>query len=179
MSEYLFTSARLGFRQWQEKDIAPFSLLCADPNVMEFFPNILTQEETIQLISQFNKHLEIHQTTFFAVDLLENKEFIGFIGMIYKKDKCEFAEPPAIEIGWRLKHSSWGNGYATEGARRCLEYCKDTLNETIVHSITPIPNVKSEQVMRKIGMKKIGEYNYSKIAKGHWLERHVIYKIHL
>lgn len=99
--------------------------------------------------------------------------------MLRKKKSCEFAAVPCMEIGWRLKKSAWGNGYATEGALRCLDYCKEVLNCTTVHSITPVPNVKSEHVMQKIGMHKTGEFNYSGVEKGDWLERHVIYKIDL
>jgi len=169
----------LGFRNWKEDDIPSFAELCADPDVMEFFPSVKTYEETAKLVYRMQAEYTKKQTTFFAVDLLETKEFIGFIGLLLKNETCDFAPVPAMEIGWRLKKSAWGKGYATEGAQRCLEYSRDTLKRRTVHSITPIPNVKSERIMQKIGMHKIGEYDHGGIEKGTWLERHVIYKIDL
>ncbi len=174
---YLFTSARLGFRNWKEEDKIPFAAMCADPAVMEFFPSVLTKEETNHMIKRMQLEFEEHQTTFFAVDLLESQEFIGFIGLLHKKTACDFAETPCMEIGWRLKKAAWGNGYATEGALRCLQYSKEVLNFSTVYSITPIPNVKSERIMKKIGMHKTGEFDHPKLQKETWLTRHVIYKI--
>jgi len=179
MVDYLFTSSRLGFRNWKSDDIAPFAEICADPKVMEFFPFLQSLEETTEMVKRLQDKFAIDQTTFFAVELLENKEFIGFIGMLYQKNKCAFAPPPALEIGWRLKKAAWNKGYATEGALQCLSYCKNTLNQPIVYSIAPIPNVRSERIMQKIGMHKIGEFNNPRVEKGNWLERHVIYKIDL
>lgn len=178
-NNYLFTSARLGFRNWQDSDIVPFAEMCADPEVMEFFPALLSLEETTSLVQRLSDQFDKHATTFFAVDKLEDRSFIGFIGMLHKKESCDFAPVPCMEIGWRLKRSSWGKGYATEGAKRCLNYCKEALNCLTVYSITPIPNVKSEHIMQKIGMTKTGEFNHPGLEKGTWLEQHVIYKIDL
>jgi len=47
------------------------------------------------------------------------------IGLAFQEYKTKFT--PAIDIGWRLKRSAWGKGYATEGAKRCLEYAFNEL----------------------------------------------------
>ena len=46
----------------------------------------------------------------------------------------------------------WNRGYATEGAKRCLEYGFEVLNIPKIYSITPAVNVKSERIMQKIGI---------------------------
>ncbi len=57
---------------------------------------------------------------YFAVDNLENNEFIGFIGFAYQNYETDFT--PNVDIGWRLKSSACNKGFASEGAKRSLEY---------------------------------------------------------
>jgi RimJ/RimL family protein N-acetyltransferase len=83
----------------------------------------------------------------FRVDKLENNEFIGFIGLSEKSFEAEFT--PCIDIGWRLSSEEWNKGYATEGAKRCLEYANEVLKLEKIVSIAPKINVKSERVMEK------------------------------
>jgi RimJ/RimL family protein N-acetyltransferase len=44
--------------------------------------------------------------------------FIGFVGLSVPRRALPFS--PCVEIGWRLARPSWGQGYATEGARAAL-----------------------------------------------------------
>ena len=41
--KYLFTSERLGFRNWIDSDIAKMIDISSDPDVMEFFPATATK----------------------------------------------------------------------------------------------------------------------------------------
>jgi len=41
---------RLKLRQWKSQDYLPFSKLNADPKVMEFFPSVLTKEQSDALV---------------------------------------------------------------------------------------------------------------------------------
>lgn len=45
MSKPILTN-RLILRQWQEEDLLPFYELNSNPTVMEFFPTLLTREES-------------------------------------------------------------------------------------------------------------------------------------
>jgi RimJ/RimL family protein N-acetyltransferase len=156
--DYIFTSERLGFRNWSGKDLTEFSKLNADLEVMEHFPKPLTEKETADFIDRLKKHYADNGFNYFATEVLDSGEFIGFIGLAFKDFKTEFT--PAVDIGWRLKKSSWGNGYATEGASRCLEFGFNQLNlEKIIATCTE-KNVKSENVMKKIGMGKIGNFKH-------------------
>lgn len=172
---YEFTSERLGFRRWQPQDVAPFAALNADPEVMEYFPSTQTLEQTEDRVRRIHADFDKFGWGLYAVEIIENQEFIGFIGFLYLDMPVDFA--PCTEIGWRLKKSSWGKGYATEGAKRCLEYGFNNLGFTTVYSITAVENQRSEKVMKKIGMHKHGEFDHPKLKKGSWLERHVVYKI--
>ena len=175
MPDYIFQSPRLGFRNWSKDDIDPFAELNADPEVMTYFPRPFTFDETRNSVLRFQKYYTDYGYTFYAVDRLDTAEFIGFIGMIHQTFESFFT--PCVEIGWRLKRPVWGKGYATEGAKACLNYGFDALGFSEIYSITAIPNLRSERVMQRIGMEKIGEFDHPSIEDGHPLERHVIYRI--
>ena len=91
---------------------------------MEFFPKTLSQEESAGFIKRFQDHYTKHGYTYFAVELLSTGELIGFIGLAFQDYEAPFN--PATDIGWRLKPSTWGQGYATEGAKKCLEMAFST-----------------------------------------------------
>jgi ribosomal-protein-alanine N-acetyltransferase len=175
MKNHLFTSARLGFRNWKEEDKIPFAKMNADKNVMEYFPNILTINESNSFVDRLDKHFKDNGFTFFAVDELETNNFIGFIGIINTGFESYFT--PCVEIGWRLQKESWNKGFATEGAKRCLKYGFKKLDFKEIYSITPLDNSNSENVMVKIGMKKQGTFEHPLLEDDHWLKTELLYKI--
>ena len=173
--DYIFKSQRLGFRNWTENDLTELAKLNADLEVMEYFPKTFTEKESAELIERFQKHFEKDGYTYFATETLKNKELIGFVGLAFQEYKTEFT--PAIDIGWRLKKNTWENGYATEGAKKCLEFAFKELNlEKIIATCTE-KNSKSENVMKKIGMEKMGEFKHPDLKKYPEYEKCVCYGI--
>ncbi|MEJ2584823.1 MAG: GNAT family N-acetyltransferase [Robiginitalea sp.] len=156
--EYLFTSRRLGFRNWKEADLDAFALLNGDPEVMHYFPAPLTRPESSSLLQQLQEHFRARGYTYFATELLTTGEFIGFIGLKYQVFKAPHT--PATDIGWRIRKEFWGQGYATEGAKTCLQYAFGALGLKRVVSHCPVVNTASEKVMRRIGMQKQGEFEH-------------------
>ncbi|MCH5714789.1 GNAT family N-acetyltransferase [Niabella hibiscisoli] len=173
--KYLFTSDRPGFRNWESADIDPMAQINADMQVMEFFPSIATREQTTQFIERMKNQFEQKSFCYFAVDQLSTGAFVGFIGLSEQAYDADFT--PCIDIGWRLKSSEWGQGLATEGAMRCLDYAFENLGLEQVYAIAPKINVKSERVMTKIGMKKYYEFAHPLLAGNARLQTCVLYKI--
>ena len=93
---------------------------------MRHFPKPLTTAESKDFLERLIKHQETHGHSYFLVELLETGEFIGFIGLAYQDYDVPFL--PAVDIGWRLKTTAWGKGFATEGAKRCLEFAFNDLD---------------------------------------------------
>ena len=175
MPSYIFQSERLGFRHWVNDDIVPFAEMCNDPLVMEFFPKKLTLQETNALIERIKKHFIEKGYGLYAVDRLNTQTFIGFIGFATPGFEAYFT--PCVEIGWRLKKESWDQGFATEGALKCLEYGFQQLNFQDVFSFTSEINQRSIRVMQKIGMQKVGTFDHPLVEEGSKLRKHVLYKI--
>ncbi len=172
---YIFQSARLGFRKWVNDDIIPFSEMNKDDEVMEFFPSTLSEEESTALVDKINEMFNQFGYGLYVVDKLETKEFIGFVGFWHPPFESDFT--PCVEIGWRINKENWNNGYATEGAKECLRYGFNQLRFKEVYSFTSKVNTKSEKVMQKIGMYKVKEFEHPKIKEGNELRSHILYKI--
>lgn len=158
MSNYLFTSNRLGFRNWKTTDVDLLSQINADKKVMQFFPSTPTKKATEDFILRMQEQFSKKQFCYFAVELLNTQQFIGFIGLSEQTYESEFN--PSIDIGWRLAKEFWHKGYATEGAKACLAYGFHQLKLDTIISVAPIINIPSISVMQKIGMQKVYEFKH-------------------
>jgi len=172
--KYIFTSERLGFRNWRLGDIDKMHEINSDEKAMEFFPCIPTKEQTTEFIERMKKQFEDKGFCYFAVDKLEDNDFIGFIGLSEQTYDADFT--PCIDIGWRIKSSEWNKGFATEGAKRCLSYALDNLKLEKIYSIAPKINIRSEHIMSKIGLKKQYEFEHPLLANDERLKYCVLYK---
>lgn len=174
-NKYIFTSERLGFRNWVATDEQKMVEINMDPKVMEFFPKIPSKQETKEFIMRMQKQFAEKGFCYFAVDKLIDNSYIGFIGLSEQNYKSDFT--PCIDIGWRLAQSEWGKGYATEGAKRCLDYAFNTLNLENIKSVCPIVNHKSEHVMKKLGMTKLKTFDHPLLTEYKTLQKCVLYEI--
>ncbi len=92
-------------RPWQSSDLEYFAKINTDPKVMEFYPHLLTREESDKLAEKFHNHFSIHGYGFWAVEIPNIAKFIGYIGLNYWNLDTKFA--PCIDIGWRLAFNHW------------------------------------------------------------------------
>jgi RimJ/RimL family protein N-acetyltransferase/2-polyprenyl-3-methyl-5-hydroxy-6-metoxy-1,4-benzoquinol methylase len=173
--KYLFKSARLGFRNWIDSDIPLMTKISADPQVMKNFPSVATPTQTAEFIQRMQIMFAENGFCYFAVDSLDDNSFIGFIGLSHQDYDVEFT--PCIDIGWRLSQKYWGKGFATEGAKRCLEYAFEDLGIENIKSTAPLVNLVSIKVMEKIGMKKQIQFKHPKLLDIERLVNCVCYQI--
>lgn len=168
---------RLVLRRWRDEDRAPFAALNADPEVMRYFPNALTRAESDALLDRLETAIGERGFGFWALEVAETGRFIGFTGLSVPRFDAPFT--PAVEVGWRLARENWGRGYATEAARRSLDFAFTELGLDEVVAFTPIANAPSRAVMRRIGMAHTpdDDFDHPSIAAGHPLRRHVLYRI--
>jgi RimJ/RimL family protein N-acetyltransferase len=140
---------RLILRQWRDEDLGPWAQMNADPLVREYFPEILTPEQSAGSMARFRAEIAGRGWGFWAVEVAATGEFIGMTGLDEVDDEMPFA---GVEIGWRLARPAWGHGYATEAARAVLDYGFVTLGLTEILAVTTVGNERSQDVMRKLRM---------------------------
>ena len=153
MTAHSLTTERLLLRRWREQDVEPFAAICADPEVMQYIGSgaVRSCEQTRASVAAFEQEWDEKGYGLFALELRESGELIGFTGLSEPKFLPEIM--PAVEIGWRLARSSWGNGYATEAARATLRFGLTTLRLPELVSIYQVENEASARIMSKLGMK--------------------------
>jgi RimJ/RimL family protein N-acetyltransferase len=168
---------RLILREWTEDDKKPFARMNADPMVMEYLPRMLDEKASDKLVGRFQAHFKKHGFGLFAAERKEDKAFTGFVGL----DTVAFEAPftPAVEIAWRLDYEFWGKGYATEAARRVIEYAFEDLKLNEIVSFTVHDNARTIHIMEKLGMARDekGDFDYPALRKGHPLGRFVLYRL--
>ena len=174
-NNYVFTSERLGFRNWKTSDTELLFKMNTDEAVMEFFPRKSTKIEVVNFIKRMQTQFATKGFCYFAVELLETKQFIGFIGLSEQTYKADFN--PSIDIGWRLVKSSWHNGYATEGAIASLDFAFKKINLKKIVSVAPKLNTGSIAVMEKIGMQKVKGFKHPMLSEYPKIENCVLYQI--
>jgi RimJ/RimL family protein N-acetyltransferase len=168
---------RLLMRRWRTTDLEPFAASNADPQVMEHFPSTLTLEQSKASIERIEASFEANGYGFWAVELLGEGIFIGFLGLSPVEREMPFA--PAVEIGWRLTHERWGHGYATEGARAVTRFAFKELRLAEIVAFTATGNLRSRRVMERLGMTRDAaeDFSHPSLAPEHPLAAHVLYRL--
>ena len=171
---------RLYLRQWQASDFAIFAQINADPEVMRYFPKVLSAELSDVIAHKCQQLIEDNGWGFWVVSLKNGSKpadnFIGFVGLNHTHADLPCA--PSIEIGWRLHKDYWGQGYATEAAQAAVQFAFETLALSEVVAFTAMINIPSQKVMQRLGMVDTQEnFYHPMLAADHKLAEHVLYKL--
>ena len=176
----MIATKRLYLRQWQASDRARFAGMNADPEVMAYFPKLLTPALSNTIANKCQKLIEEHGWGFWVVARKDgadkSDDFIGMVGLNNAHADMPFA--PAVEIGWRLHKDYWGLGYATEAARAALDFAFTELALEDVVSFTAVINQRSQKLMQRLGMTDTQDnFSHPMLDADHRLAEHVLYKI--
>lgn len=143
---------RLRLRPPEARDLEPFALMCADPEVMRHI-GLGRPVDRASAELGFATLVECWRrdgTGLFTVEDGETGEYLGFVGT---------ASVPATsiaagetEIGWRLRRSAWGRGVAVEGARAVGAHVADAHGVARVVALIRPENARSRRVAEKLGL---------------------------
>lgn len=177
MSAPTLETPRLILRQWRDEDVQHWVAMNADPRVMEFFPNVYTEDYATEMAAYLRGRLEEDGYGWWIAEVKDGNRFAGNLAL--QKVPFEAHFTPAIEIGWRLPFDAWGHGYATEGARALLEFAFAHLDADEIVSMTAQINLRSQRVMERLGMRhdEADDFDHPRLEEGDRLRRHVLYRI--
>ncbi|KMO17336.1 GNAT family N-acetyltransferase [Methylobacterium platani] len=167
-------------RRWRLADDGPFAALCADPEVMRFFPAPKTARESQAEARALDRRFEEDGFGPWAVEAPEG--FAGFVGCWRPARPLPLGgligrETGLVEIGWRLARSAWGRGFAVRGARLALAdaFTRCALTEIVAY--TADRNGPSRRVMERLGMSEVGGFDHPGLPEGHSLRPHRLYRL--
>ncbi|WP_417452033.1 GNAT family N-acetyltransferase [Kordiimonas sp.] len=177
MAHVFVETERLKLREWCHEDRAAFAAMNADADVMRYFPHVQSREESDASVDRCIWRIQQDGFGFWATEFKKNSQFIGFIGIQRAAEYLPFA--PAIEIGWRLDKSFWGEGLAPEGAKACLAFAFDDLDVKEVIAMTTKHNAPSRRVMDKIAMTydPHGDFDHPMVPEASPIRPHVLYRV--
>ena len=167
---------RLVLRRWRDTDRGPFAVLNGSPIVMEHYPAPLTPAESDAFVDRIDAHFDQHGWGLWAVELATSEAFVGYVGLWPATFDAHFT--PAVEVGWRLGHEHWGQGFASEAARAAITDGFARLGVDEIVSFTAMANVRSQRVMQKLGVHHdpAEDFDHPAIPEASPLRRHVLYR---
>lgn len=166
---------RLVMRSWRRADREPFAAMNADPEVMRYFPALMTGAESDAFVDRIQDLFGVNGYGLWALEIAATGEFIGFTGLNAMPE--EVPGSGGVEVGWRLTRSAWGHGYATEAGRATLEVAFGPLGLDEVWSLTAEGNAASRAVMSRLGLSHVATQPHPALAADNPLLVHVFYRI--
>ena len=140
---------RLILRHFTLEDTEALAAIYADPMVMKFLTDTLSQLETKQKIEKIIKRYEKHGYSFglWATIYKPNNQLVGRCGVKPLDNKCS-----ELEMAYLLAKKYWRMGLATEAAIAIKNYgfekiCCNRLIALIDHD-----NIASQKVALKTGL---------------------------
>jgi RimJ/RimL family protein N-acetyltransferase len=173
----ILQTPRLIVGQWLDSDRDLFREINADPKVMQFFPFRRSHDEADAFLGRLNGMINDNGMGFYALEIRETGEPIGFCGLSYANMPSIFPAE-TVEIGWRLAARFWGKGYATEAARSLLDFAFNEKKIDAVVSFAVAENHRSTAVMRRLGMHPVPslDFDHPRVPETHpHLKPHVVY----
>ena len=167
---------RLLLREWCEDDREPFAGMSNDPAVMEMLLP-MDRAASDAWIIQMQAHHHKHGFCQWAVERPGQVSLIGAVGLNWVPHKTPFT--PAVEMGWRLAHPYWGQGYAFEAALAVIDdaFGRIGLDEIVAYTVPA--NRRSWGLMERLGMRRDPkeDFDHPACPEGHPLRRHVLYRL--
>jgi RimJ/RimL family protein N-acetyltransferase len=144
---------RLVLRAFRAADLDAFAAMSADPEVMRYIGTGATVDRngSFRTMAGFNGQWSLCGVSMWAVECKADGAFIGRIGLYHPPYW------PCLEMGWVLTRTAWGQGYAREGARACLDYARRVLKPDRLASFIAAGNDNSVRVAEALGARYEGQ----------------------
>ena len=146
---------RLILRRWCGADVAPNTLMLADPGTARFITAdgkpVASDLVGWRNAAILSGHWALHGVGMFVVEEKSSGKFAGRVGPWFPPGW------PGFEVGWGIASEFRGKGYAVEAARAAISWSFATFElDRIIHCIDR-ENTASQAVARRLGAEKQGE----------------------
>ena len=152
-------SARLSFALMSRDDADLLYELDQDKDVMRYVNGgVITTREYLSDVLLPRMHAyrnEAEGWGLWKVLITETNQFIGWVLVRPMNFFNDVPEIDNIEMGWRFKRESWGNGYATEAAMSIKVAIRDQGRAKKISAIAFEANTPSIKIMLKLGLNYI------------------------
>lgn len=153
MSRVVAETERLILRDWGDGDADRFYEVMNTPAVMRHLGGVQDRPGWDAGVGRIFGYQQDFGHTLWLVERKRDRELLGFCGL--KRVNSEGTQLTGqFEIGWRLRESAWGQGYAKEAAIASLDLAFGTFGAPSVVALTIEPNLDSRGLMKRLGMNR-------------------------
>lgn len=153
----ILETARLILKPRTTDDFKPCVEMDIDPEVTKYIPGVWdgSCKHIAFLEERIRKSYPLGLGYWSIFPKNNPNDFLGWVHLLpLKEDKT------TVEIGWRLKRTAWGEGYATEAARTMLTYVFQTVGSEQVVAYTHVDNIRSKKVMERLRFRHVADCIY-------------------
>jgi RimJ/RimL family protein N-acetyltransferase len=151
---------RLILRQFTADDVDSLVELDSDPDVMHYItggrgtPRAEIEDDVLPAFLGYYERFPGYG--FWAVI---EKATGDFLGWFHLRPALHDGSPTEPELGYRLRRSAWGKGYASEGARALVRVAFEELGADRVFAETMVVHTASRRVMENAGLRLIRTFH--------------------
>ena len=151
----LLETERLIFRPYTKADKNDFISLFTDAEVMKHVGDgVMNESQAIEFWRKLFNKLYPQGINIWAVLTKDDSEYIGHTGIYPRPTKKE-----DWELVYFLRRGAWGKSYATEIARKIIEYGFEEIKLPEVFATVDNEHAASIRVLEKAGM-RFARYEY-------------------
>lgn len=139
---------RLLLREFQMGDSDALFAVLGDAATMQYYPAAFSRSEVEDWIRRNQARYRDSGCGLWAMLLKTSGELIGDCGFFVRDVEGKFE----FELGWHVRRDLWGQGFATEVARGCIDCAFATFGAARVIALVRPENLGSCRVAEKNGM---------------------------
>lgn len=149
----IFKTQNLVLKPILESGISTLHTIFIDPYVRKYLcdDRVFSLQQVKEMLEQSIKHFEEERFGLWSIEINSESEVIGFVGLWY------FFEEEQPQLLYALLPKATKKGYATEAATKIIEYCFDELGYEYLVASCDRPNIESQKVAQRLGMRKMEE----------------------
>jgi [ribosomal protein S5]-alanine N-acetyltransferase len=144
----ILETSRLVLREFVPQDVDALAAVLGDPVAMQYYPAPFDRKGVEEWIERNRERYQREGYGLWAMLLKDSGELIGDCGCALQ----EVEGTNHVEVGYHVRRDLWGNGYATEAARACVDYAFTKLGAARVISMIRPGNMQSRRVAEKNGL---------------------------
>jgi RimJ/RimL family protein N-acetyltransferase len=177
MAKVLAETERLILRDWEDEDEIRFYEVMNREEVMRHLGGLQPFEEWRAAYSRVRGYSRDFGHTFWVVEDRANGDVLGFCGIKRVNSPGAGELTGMHEVGWRVRSEVWGTGIAKEAAIASLDLAFGRFEAPHVIALTIPANERSWGLMKRLGMKRREDLDFTDQRFGPEVNPQIVYWI--